>query len=93
MRESDGIVALLALLLGCGDAHRFAERAAALELSAADQRSEPHRLALLEGGHEALLARLALIRQARERIAIQTFIWSDDPVGRLPPHPRRVPYR
>jgi phosphatidylserine/phosphatidylglycerophosphate/cardiolipin synthase-like enzyme len=38
---------------------------------------------LLSGGYDALLVRLHLIRQAQRSISIQTFIWSNDEVGRL----------
>jgi len=41
------------------------------------------RLALLEIGEEALLARIHLIRAARESVKIQTIIWVNDEVGRL----------
>ncbi len=42
-----------------------------------------NQLALLGGGYNALLVRVHLIRQARTSIAIQTFIWTNDEVGRL----------
>ncbi len=42
-----------------------------------------NRLALLSGGYDALLVRIHLIRQARTSIEIQTFIWTNDEVGRL----------
>lgn len=42
-----------------------------------------HRVALLEGGYDALLLRVHLIRRARESIEVQTFIWSNDECGRL----------
>lgn len=42
-----------------------------------------HLIQSLEVGADALLARIHLIRQAREEILIQTFIWGDDEVGRL----------
>ena len=40
-------------------------------------------MTLLEVGHQALLARIHHIRQAQKSINIQTFIWSNDEVGRL----------
>ncbi|MFP6901872.1 MAG: phospholipase D family protein [Opitutales bacterium] len=40
------------------------------------------RVGLLEHGHEALVARVNLIRSARESIRIQTFMWSPDETGR-----------
>jgi cardiolipin synthase C len=42
-----------------------------------------NRLALLEGGYDALLVRVHLIRVARSSIDIQTFIWTNDECGRL----------
>jgi len=42
-----------------------------------------NQVALLSGGYEALLLRIHLIRQARSSIDIQTFIWTNDEVGRL----------
>jgi putative cardiolipin synthase len=42
-----------------------------------------NRVALLEGGYDALLLRVHLIRHARKSIAVQTFIWSNDECGRL----------
>ncbi len=41
-----------------------------------------HRVALLEGGRDALLYRLARVRAARHSVRVQTFIWSDDEVAR-----------
>lgn len=38
---------------------------------------------ILNRGDEALLARIHLIQSARKNIAIQTFIWANDEVGRL----------
>ncbi len=40
-----------------------------------------HYVNLLEVGHDALLARIHLIRSAQKSILIQTFIWRDDEVG------------
>ncbi len=42
-----------------------------------------NRVLMLSGGYDALLLRVHLIRQARTSIAIQTFIWTNDEVGRL----------
>ncbi len=42
-----------------------------------------HRLVLLENGQDALLARINLIRAARERIDMQSFIYSEDDAGFL----------
>ncbi len=57
----------------------------ATTLAAADHR-EPdrgNRVALLDNGYDALLLRVHLIRAARKSIEIQTFIWTNDEVGRL----------
>lgn len=40
-----------------------------------------HRLILLESGHDALLARINLIRAARERLDMQSFIYAQDDSG------------
>ncbi|HVU23556.1 MAG TPA: phospholipase D family protein [Opitutus sp.] len=40
-------------------------------------------VALLSGGRDALVARIHLIRHARRSIDVQTFIWTNDEVGRL----------
>ncbi len=45
--------------------------------------SATNQLAIVSGGHEALLLRVHLIRAARRSIDIQTFIWSNDECGRL----------
>ncbi len=49
--------------------------------------SEPeapsHRLVLLESGQDALLARINLIRAARERLDVQSFIYAQDDSGFL----------
>ncbi len=42
---------------------------------------EAHRVILLEDGDDALLARIHLIRAARESIDVQTFIWVYDDSG------------
>ena len=42
-----------------------------------------NRLALLSGGYDALLVRIHLIRHAKKSVEIQTFIWTNDEVGRL----------
>lgn len=41
------------------------------------------RVVLLSGGYDALLVRVHLIRQAKTSIDVQTFIWTNDEVGRL----------
>jgi phosphatidylserine/phosphatidylglycerophosphate/cardiolipin synthase-like enzyme len=40
-------------------------------------------ISILDSGYEALLARIHLIRNAKKTINIQTFIWTNDEVGRL----------
>jgi cardiolipin synthase C len=42
-----------------------------------------HDVLLLEHGREALIARINLIRSARESIELQTYIWDDDEIGHL----------
>lgn len=42
-----------------------------------------HRVLLLEGGEDALLARIHLIRAAQTRIELQTYLFADDDAGRL----------
>lgn len=55
-----------------------------LELARANlEESATHHVALLNVGEDALIARLHLIRAARETIDIQTYIWSGDASGRL----------
>jgi len=41
------------------------------------------RVKLLENGRESLLHRIQLIRNAKESIELQTFIWTDDECGRI----------
>ncbi len=42
-----------------------------------------NRLALVNGGYDALLLRVHLIRAAKSSIVVQTFIWTNDESGRL----------
>ncbi|MCF3649724.1 phospholipase D-like domain-containing protein [Synoicihabitans lomoniglobus] len=51
--------------------------------SEADDPSRGNRVLNLENGYEALALRVHLIRQARRSIELQTFIWTNDEVGRL----------
>ena len=44
---------------------------------------ETNRLAIVGSGYDALMLRVFLIRNARESIDIQTFIWTNDEVGSL----------
>ena len=48
-----------------------------------EARRTPHTVGLVESGWRALLLRVHLIRSARHTIDLQTFIWSEDEVGRL----------
>lgn len=45
-----------------------------------------HRLVLLESGQDALLARINLIRAARQRIDVQSYIYTEDDAGFLVLH-------
>lgn len=40
-------------------------------------------VAIIDSGYDALLLRVHLIRNARQSIAVQTFIWTNDECGRL----------
>lgn len=79
----------LLVVLGCSAPARAAAPLAGSPLApvaAVEATADPthgNRVAIVSGGHEALLLRVHLIRQARESIDIQTFIWSDDECGRL----------
>ncbi len=42
-----------------------------------------HYVSVLDIGEDSLLARLHMIRSAKESIILQTFIWDDDEVGQL----------
>jgi len=56
------------------------------ETFAAGDNGDPgrgNRALVLGGGYDALLLRVHLIRQARISIEVQTFIWTNDEVGRL----------
>lgn len=52
---------------------------AAIDADAADS----HRALILDEGQDALLARIHLIRSARQRIDVQTFIFDEDDSGRV----------
>ena len=56
---------------------------AAQALSESTAEAPRHRLVLLENGQDALLARINLIRAARESIEVQSFIYSGDDAGFL----------
>jgi phosphatidylserine/phosphatidylglycerophosphate/cardiolipin synthase-like enzyme len=49
---------------------------------AAGGSTNAHKLVLLDVGDDALLARIHLVRAARETIDLQTYIWGDDEVSR-----------
>ncbi len=51
--------------------------------SAAQDVERGNRVAMLSQGYDALLLRVHLIRSATRSIEIQTFIWTNDEVGRL----------
>jgi len=57
------------------------ERAHQLLHSAPRSAHRPHVVGLLETGDEALFARICLIREAKRRIDLQTFIWANDECG------------
>ncbi len=40
-----------------------------------------HRLKLINNGHDALLTRVKMIREAKDEVCIQTFIWAEDEIG------------
>jgi phosphatidylserine/phosphatidylglycerophosphate/cardiolipin synthase-like enzyme len=42
-----------------------------------------HYISILDVGEDSLLARIHLIRAAKESVVLQTFIWDDDEVGQL----------
>jgi phosphatidylserine/phosphatidylglycerophosphate/cardiolipin synthase-like enzyme len=42
-----------------------------------------HYVSILNNGQDALIARLHLIRSAKKTLELQTYIWTDDEVGRL----------
>lgn len=54
-----------------------------LERAARLQAASQNELAMVSSGHDALLLRVHLIRQARRSIDLQTFIWTNDEVGSL----------
>ena len=50
-------------------------------MAASTEAAPKHRVLLLEAGQDALLARIHLIRAARQSIVIQTFIFTEDDTG------------
>lgn len=93
MLRASRVIALWALLLGI--AVSAGSAAVALEgspfASVVHERSENeaktpsqgNQVAMVSRGYDALLLRVHLIRHATKSINIQTFIWTNDEVGRL----------
>ena len=79
MPECWGVLLIL-LLYGCGD-----RTVPPVSTATVDDRIErtPQQVALLDLGFDALAQRIALIRSAKSRIDVQTFIYADDTAGRL----------
>lgn len=67
--------------LDCAAADHCAAPSSLRTLAAAD--GSGNRAVILDLGEDALIARLNLIRAAREHIAIQTYIWAEDDAGNL----------
>ena len=57
--------------------------AAAFAATESGDPARGNRALMLSGGYDALVLRVHLIRQARTSIEVQTFIWTNDEVGRL----------
>ena len=68
--------------LDCNEADRCAHPSALLTLATLDHQGQ-HQAMILDAGQDALLARIHLIRAARERIDLQTYIFDEDDAGRL----------
>lgn len=66
-----------------GDSPFAGVLASPIHRSDATDRGLGNRVAMLSGGYDALLVRVHLIRSARRSIEMQTFIWTNDEVGRL----------
>ncbi len=69
--------------LTCQRADHCARDSALYALGSDDTGQPVNEAILLERGEAALVARINLIRAARERISIQTFIWVNDDAGGL----------
>lgn len=74
--------------LDCRDTDRCAiasplRALAAADLAASTDTAPSHHVTLLEYGQDALLARIHLIRAARERIDLQSYILVDDDAGQF----------
>ena len=89
MRFRCGLIFLFALAVAARAATPFEGTpfgpAVVATLAAADKHdpSRGNQATVLGNGYDALLVRIHLIRQARTSIEIQTFIWTNDEVGRL----------
>ncbi len=89
MRFRCGLILFLGLLVAARAAAPFEGTpfgpAVAATLAATDKHdpTRGNRAMILTSGYDALLVRIHLIRQARTSIEIQTFIWTNDEVGRL----------
>jgi phosphatidylserine/phosphatidylglycerophosphate/cardiolipin synthase-like enzyme len=89
MRFGSGLIVFLGLLLAARAAAPFegspfgSAVAAAAALEKNRDASLGNQALMLSGGYDALLLRVHLIRQARTSIDVQTFIWTNDEVGRL----------
>ena len=68
--------------VGEGDQQPGAALETPFEFLYAGQGGEAHYVHVLNIGDEALLARIHLIRSAKESIYIQTYIWTNDETGR-----------
>jgi phosphatidylserine/phosphatidylglycerophosphate/cardiolipin synthase-like enzyme len=88
MRFSRGLLLMLGLLAAVRatpfEGSPFGPAVAeTLAAGAARDPAKGNRVEMLSNGYDALLLRVHLIRQARTSIAVQTFIWTNDEVGRL----------
>lgn len=67
--------------LDCDAADRCAQASALL--SQAENTGEQHHATIIDAGQDALMARIHMIRAARERIDLQTYIFDEDDSARL----------
>jgi len=73
----------LATALGEGSPFKPVIRTVVADLERDDSHESANYIGLLDGGEDALLARLHLIQQAKRSIDYQTFIWANDESGQL----------
>jgi phosphatidylserine/phosphatidylglycerophosphate/cardiolipin synthase-like enzyme len=78
MRRASSTAFVLIALLACAACGKRQSRPLAWPIA-----NGQHQLAALNVGWDALLTRVAAIRSASSSIELQTFIWTNDPVGRL----------